>query len=94
MEMAIFLKFCKRSHKNAIFRLKTGFCFKNSKKRCVITDNSAQSSSGGMYNDHSSPTVTGCTFADNSVTYGGSGGMYNSASSPNCNDCTFTVTVR
>ncbi|MHC4320568.1 MAG: right-handed parallel beta-helix repeat-containing protein, partial [Planctomycetota bacterium] len=35
---------------------------------------------GGMYNENSSPAVTGCTFSDNMAFFGG--GMYNHNSSP------------
>lgn len=42
-----------------------------------------------MYNDHSSPTVTNCTFSDNSAVGYGGGGMYNnySSSSPTVTNC-------
>jgi parallel beta-helix repeat protein len=41
---------------------------------------------GGMYNEHSSPAVTNCTFTNNK-----GGGMYNYYnSSPTVTDCTFT----
>ena len=44
---------------------------------------------GGMYNDHSSPTLTNCTFTGNSGIY--CGGMYNyDGSSPTLTNCTFT----
>jgi hypothetical protein len=43
---------------------------------------------GGMYNDESSPTLTNCTFTDNSADYGG--GMYNNQSGPNVSNCTFS----
>jgi len=43
---------------------------------------------GGMYNYDSSPTVTNCTFTDNSAYDGG--GMYNYDSSPTVTNCTFT----
>ncbi|UCG58974.1 MAG: PASTA domain-containing protein, partial [Phycisphaerales bacterium] len=42
----------------------------------------------GMYNDHSSPTVTNCTFNGNSATYGG--GMDNAYSNPTVTNCTFS----
>jgi parallel beta helix pectate lyase-like protein len=42
---------------------------------------------GGMYNDYSNPTVTGCTFNANSADCGG--GMHNSSSSPAVNNCIF-----
>ncbi len=45
-------------------------------------------SGGGMVNDDSSPTVTSCTFVDNSVDNGG--GMRNAVdSSPTVTNCTF-----
>ena len=44
---------------------------------------------GGMYNDNSSPTLTNCTFTENSSDeYGG--GMYCNGSSPTLTNCTFT----
>ncbi len=43
---------------------------------------------GGMYNDHSSPTLIDCTFSGNSAGYGG--GMYNDHSSPMLVNCTFS----
>ena len=44
---------------------------------------------GGMSNNNSSPTVTNCTFSDNSADYGG--GMFNSnSSSPIVTNCTFS----
>jgi hypothetical protein len=49
---------------------------------------------GGMYNDNSSPTLTNCTFSDNSagvwVGPTGGGGMYNHGSSPVLTNCTFS----
>jgi parallel beta-helix repeat protein/predicted outer membrane repeat protein len=44
---------------------------------------------GGMYNDQSSPTVTGCTFQGNSAS-GSGGGMFNVFSSPTVTNCTFS----
>ena len=45
---------------------------------------------GGMFNDHSSPTVTNCAFSGNSARAGG-GGMYNNYnSSPTVSNCTFS----
>jgi hypothetical protein len=44
---------------------------------------------GGMYNGASSPTVTDCRFAYNTVT-GDGGGMYNTNSSPKISNCDFT----
>lgn len=50
--------------------------------------NGTDASGGGMYNDTSSPTVTNCTFVENSAaTYGG--GMYNDAASPVVTNCMF-----
>ena len=43
---------------------------------------------GGMCNYASSPTLTNCTFSENSADYDG-GAMLNSASSPTLTDCTF-----
>lgn len=43
---------------------------------------------GGMYNHSSSPTLTNCTFAGNSVDEDG-GGMYNFNSSPTLTNCLF-----
>ena len=44
----------------------------------------------GMYNEYSDPTVTGCSFSDNSVQYQGVGtGMYNECSNPVVSDCNF-----
>lgn len=45
-------------------------------------------SGGGMFNDTSSPTVTNCTFLENSAAMYG-GGMYNEAASPVVTNCTF-----
>jgi parallel beta-helix repeat protein len=47
-------------------------------------------SGSGMYNKYSSPTVTGCTFSNNSA-YDSGGGMYNDCSSrPTVISCTFS----
>jgi hypothetical protein len=55
----------------------------------TITHGSAENG-GGMDNYNSSPTVTNCTFSDNSATSLG-GGMYNdSGSSPTVTNCTFS----
>jgi len=44
----------------------------------------------GMYNEYSDPTVTGCSFSDNSVQYQGVGtGMYNEYSNSIVTDCNF-----
>jgi uncharacterized repeat protein (TIGR01451 family) len=53
----------------------------------TITSGNA-SYGGGMNNDHSSPTVTGCVFTGN--VGGEGGGMYNEYSSPIVTDCLFT----
>jgi hypothetical protein len=47
---------------------------------------------GGMYNENSSPTVSNCTFSENSAITGVGigGGMYNSYSSPTVTGCTFS----
>jgi predicted outer membrane repeat protein len=48
---------------------------------------------GGMFNGSSSPTLTNCTFTNNSASgqfNGTGGGVYNSASNPILTDCTFT----
>ena len=42
-----------------------------------------------MYNTSSSPTVTGCTFIDNSAWWNGGGGMCNYSSSPTVTGCAF-----
>ena len=47
-------------------------------------------SGGGMDNYHSSPTVTNCTFSDNSASDGGGGGMSSIYSSPTVTNCTFS----
>jgi len=44
---------------------------------------------GGMFNDHSSPTLTNITFSGNSAEHIG-GGMYNENSSPTLNTVTFS----
>jgi predicted outer membrane repeat protein len=43
---------------------------------------------GGMFNSSSSPSVTNCTFSNNSAFNGG--GMFNSSSSPSLTNCTFS----
>ncbi|MFC1738557.1 right-handed parallel beta-helix repeat-containing protein [Planctomycetota bacterium] len=43
---------------------------------------------GGMYNYSGTPTVTNCTFSDNSA--GEGGGMYNEQSDPTITNCTFS----
>ncbi|MCP4610914.1 MAG: right-handed parallel beta-helix repeat-containing protein, partial [Planctomycetes bacterium] len=44
---------------------------------------------GGMYNYSSSPTLTNCTFSENSANVGG--GMINSSSSPEMANCIFSA---
>ncbi|MCP4707607.1 MAG: hypothetical protein GY869_03195, partial [Planctomycetes bacterium] len=59
----------------------------------TITNGQSLTSGGGMYNENSSPTVTGCTFSDNEVIFGfngSGGGMYNYSSSPRITGCTFS----
>jgi len=51
--------------------------------------NSMSAYGGGMLNDLSSPTVTGCIFKGNTALVAG-GGMYNRQSSPTVTNCTFT----
>ena len=43
---------------------------------------------GGMYNNDSSPTLTNCTFSENTAPIGG--GMYNYDSNPTLTNCTFS----
>jgi parallel beta-helix repeat protein/predicted outer membrane repeat protein len=43
---------------------------------------------GGMFNDHSSPTVTNCAFSANTAGWGG--GMFNDYSTPIVTDCIFS----
>ncbi|UCG49501.1 MAG: hypothetical protein JSU94_06895 [Phycisphaerales bacterium] len=50
--------------------------------------NTYASYGGGMYNDHSSPTVTDCNFNQNTANYEG-GGMRNFRSDPNVSKCAF-----
>ncbi|NCF40567.1 MAG: hypothetical protein GWP75_10670 [Planctomycetia bacterium] len=53
-------------------------------------DSATSSGGAGMWNDSSSPTVTNCTFTDNTAS-GYGGGMYNySNSNPTVTGCTFT----
>ena len=56
-----------------------------------IVDGNASTWAGGMFNYHSNPTVTMCTFASNagSTYYGG--GMFNDSSSPTVTACTFSA---
>ena len=53
------------------------------------TDAGGYTRGGGMYNDHSSPTVTNCTLTGNVASATG-GGMYNNSSSPTVTNCTFS----
>ncbi len=55
----------------------------------TITAGDNTNNGGGMYNDHSSPTVTNCAFSGNTTNYLG-GGMYNVDSSPAVTNCTFS----
>ncbi len=55
---------------------------------CVVAGNTA-GYGGGMFNDHSDPTITSCTFTSNRATGGGGGGMTNSLSDPTVSNCTF-----
>ncbi|MFC2105802.1 choice-of-anchor Q domain-containing protein [Candidatus Bipolaricaulota bacterium] len=58
-------------------------------RNCTFSGNFAHYSGGGMYNDHSSPTMTNCTFSDNEAAYGG--GMYSGLDCwPNVTNCTFS----
>lgn len=53
---------------------------------------SPDNAGGGMYTDHSSPTVTDCTFVGNFATYssgGSGGGMANEWGSPQVTHCAF-----
>jgi hypothetical protein len=45
-------------------------------------------SGGGMYNNYSSPTLTNCSFTENTANEGG--GMYNTHSSPTLTNCSFS----
>ncbi|MCK9462006.1 MAG: DUF1565 domain-containing protein [Proteobacteria bacterium] len=55
---------------------------------CAKGVSPGSSEGGGMYNYESSPTVTNCTFSDNTADSGG--GMYNDGSSPTVTGCTFS----
>ncbi len=55
---------------------------------CIFSGNIADSNGGGMFNYQISPTLTGCTFSENSANYGG--GIYDSNSSPTVTNCIFT----
>ena len=50
--------------------------------------NGSGSHGGGMYNHFSSPTVTNCTFSENTAVNGG--GMYNEDGNPTVTNCTFS----
>ncbi|MFA5375223.1 MAG: right-handed parallel beta-helix repeat-containing protein [Dehalococcoidia bacterium] len=54
---------------------------------CSFQDNSALNGGGGMFNAASSPTVTNCSFTNNSAGYGG--GIHNDQSSPAVTNCSF-----
>ena len=54
----------------------------------VIQNGYSSTDGGGMWNVSSSPTLTNCTFTNNSADYGG--GMFNDASNPTLTGCTFT----
>ena len=54
----------------------------------LITGGYTTGDGGGMSNYESSPTLTGCSFANNSANYFG-GGMNNNISSPTLTGCTF-----
>ena len=54
----------------------------------TITGGIDADSGGGMYNDHSSPTITNCTFSNNNA--GSGGGIFNYHSSPTITNCTFS----
>jgi parallel beta-helix repeat protein len=54
----------------------------------TITNGYCPGSGGGMYNVNSNPTLTNCTFTNNTADYGG--GMHNYQSSPTLTDCTIT----
>jgi hypothetical protein len=55
----------------------------------TITGGSNSGDGGGMYNLSCSPTITNCTFSNNSSTGGDGGGMYNYSSSPIITNCIF-----
>ena len=57
-------------------------------KGFVITNGNALYG-GGIYNDNASPTISDCTFTNNTATNCG-GGMYNVVSSPLVLNCSFT----
>ncbi|HEX2970864.1 MAG TPA: right-handed parallel beta-helix repeat-containing protein, partial [Tepidisphaeraceae bacterium] len=53
----------------------------------ITAGNAMDRDGGGMYNYHSYPTLTNCTFIGNSANSGG--GMYNVSSSPTLTNCSF-----
>ncbi len=55
----------------------------------ISIENGHTAVGGGIYNDSSSPSVTNCTFSENSAVFYG-GGMYNDYSSPSVTNCTFS----
>ncbi|MCK4887218.1 MAG: right-handed parallel beta-helix repeat-containing protein, partial [Planctomycetes bacterium] len=55
---------------------------------CIFTENTALNG-GGVSNYISHPSITECTFSDNSAVYRG-GGVYNDDSDPNVTGCTFS----
>ncbi|MHC4573093.1 MAG: C10 family peptidase [Planctomycetota bacterium] len=58
---------------------------------CAIEDNTAGYGGGGMYSNRSNPTLTNCTFSNNSMTddYTYGGGVHNYESSPKLINCEF-----
>ena len=54
----------------------------------LVIQNGYSTNGGGMYNYQSSPTLTGCTFTNNSARFGGAMTIF--SSSPIMTDCTFT----
>ena len=54
----------------------------------TITNGYSTDYGGGMYTSYNSPTVTNCTFKNNTADYGG-GGMSNSSSNSTLTNCTF-----
>jgi len=59
----------------------------------TVTDGNANGTGnnvygGGIYNDNASPTVTNCTFSNNSAS--GGGGMFNNDSAPTVTNCIFS----
>jgi len=70
----------------SVFRFDSGEGLDTVIKDLVLTGGSA-SYGGGIECFNSSPTITNCTFLNNTATSGG--GMYNSGSSPDLNGCLF-----